>query len=55
MPAVLVGPALVLTLLFALLLGPPAFRDGSPHPGFVLCLLAMSVCLGLLSVAALRL
>ena len=55
MGAALIGVALVLTLLVGILLGPPAFRDGPPHPGRMLCLLAVSVCLGLLTLAALRL
>ena len=54
MLAALLGVALVLTLLIGLLLGPPMFRDGPLHPGFLPCLFAMSVCLVLLGVAALR-
>ena len=52
MTAVFLGVALVLTLLVCILIGPPAFRDGPLHPGLLLCLLAVSVCLALLGLAA---
>ena len=52
MTAVFLGVALVLTLMVCILIGPPAFRDGPLHPGLLLCLLAVSVCLALLGLAA---
>ena len=55
MAVVLIGVALVLTLMVGLLLGPPALQDGPPHPGLIMCLLAVSVCLALLGLAAFRL
>ena len=52
MKTALVGVALVLTLMVCLLIHPPPPRPA--HPGFILCLLGLTVCLLLLGWAAFR-